>query len=47
MIIVLSLSPSLSSDGSVVCTTGADGFIKLFSVNERTETIAVKRDEAY
>ena len=42
-----SLSFLPPSDGSSVCTTGADGFIKLFSVKERSESIAVKREEAY
>uniref|UniRef100_A0A1X7UAC0 BEACH domain-containing protein n=1 Tax=Amphimedon queenslandica TaxID=400682 RepID=A0A1X7UAC0_AMPQE len=41
------LSVTFSPDGSSVCTTGADGFIKLFSVKERSESIAVKREEAY
>ena len=45
--ILLFLSPLFSSDGSSICTTGTDGFIKLFSVKERSESIAVKREEAY
>ena len=37
----------MSIDGTNICTTGSDGYIKLISVGERCELITIKQKEPY